>query len=222
MTYTYDNANLKWTKNGHMTLYKKHHQLFMKRLRKYLKKEGYDVQLKYFMCGEYGGQTQRPHYHAVLFDLPEKFEVNEHLIEEIWSHGHVQIDLVSTASIAYVCGYVNKQTYWNNLGDDDDRQREYRNMSQRLGANYLTDAKVKSMREKKNPFLTLSDGQKMSVPRYYKDKVYSDAEKLEISQKALDYMETNPIFATIKEKHDFLNTQAIQKRRDASRNRRKI
>ncbi len=38
-------------------------QLFMKRLRKQFSK------VRFFHCGEYGDDTRRPHYHALLFNL---------------------------------------------------------------------------------------------------------------------------------------------------------
>ena len=47
-----------------MTLRKRDFQLFMKRLRK---QTGQD--LRFFMAGEYGSQTFRPHYHAIIFGL---------------------------------------------------------------------------------------------------------------------------------------------------------
>lgn len=47
-----------------MTLDKRHHQLFMKRLRKNSRQ-----QIRFFGCGEYGPQTMRPHYHYILFGL---------------------------------------------------------------------------------------------------------------------------------------------------------
>lgn len=58
MTYTYDNAPI--SPNGLLTLDPRHHTLYMKRLRKDLKKHGYEPPMKYYMCGEYGAQTQRP------------------------------------------------------------------------------------------------------------------------------------------------------------------
>lgn len=48
-----------------LTLCKRDWQLFMKRLRKAFP----DDRLRFYMCGEYGDQTQRPHYHAIVFGL---------------------------------------------------------------------------------------------------------------------------------------------------------
>lgn len=41
-------------------------QKFLKRLRFHFK----DLRLRYLACGEYGGQTGRPHYHLIVFGLP--------------------------------------------------------------------------------------------------------------------------------------------------------
>ena len=59
VTLTYDDYHLPPC----CSLKKRHLQLFLKRLRKNLGER----RIKYFACGEYGGQTMRPHYHAILF-----------------------------------------------------------------------------------------------------------------------------------------------------------
>lgn len=48
-----------------LTLVKRDFQLFMKRLRKRFS----DDKIRFFMSGEYGSETFRPHYHAILFGL---------------------------------------------------------------------------------------------------------------------------------------------------------
>lgn len=47
------------------TLRKRDFQLFMKRLRKRFSNDT----IRFFACGEYGPETMRPHYHAILFGL---------------------------------------------------------------------------------------------------------------------------------------------------------
>lgn len=78
VTLTYDNDHVPCSTgcdpdSGELfttfTLVKRDWQLFMKRLRK-----AYDVihpgeKLRFFMCGEYGENTFRPHYHAIIFNL---------------------------------------------------------------------------------------------------------------------------------------------------------
>ncbi len=48
-----------------LTLRKRDFQLFMKRLRKKFS----DQKIRFFACGEYGSETFRPHYHAIIFGL---------------------------------------------------------------------------------------------------------------------------------------------------------
>lgn len=73
VTLTYDQDHVPMSAYGNpdtgeatpvMTLSKRDHQLFMKRLRKNAK-----VPIRFFGCGEYGPQTMRPHLHYILFGL---------------------------------------------------------------------------------------------------------------------------------------------------------
>ena len=63
VTLTYDTKYVPLTKNGFMSLNKRHIQTYMKRLRKLS-----DRKLKYYVCGEYGSKRDRPHYHMIIFN----------------------------------------------------------------------------------------------------------------------------------------------------------
>uniref|UniRef100_A0AAU8AUZ5 Replication initiator protein n=1 Tax=Dulem virus 151 TaxID=3145628 RepID=A0AAU8AUZ5_9VIRU len=74
ITLTYDNEHIPITyyadsETGEAlpagTLCKRDFQLFMKRLRKAF----LDDHIRFFMCGEYGDDTFRPHYHAIIYGL---------------------------------------------------------------------------------------------------------------------------------------------------------
>jgi hypothetical protein len=66
VTWTYDDDHLP----PFASLRKKDFQDMIKRLRFHLCKDhGSDYRIKYFACGEYGGITNRPHYHAIIFGL---------------------------------------------------------------------------------------------------------------------------------------------------------
>ncbi|ALS03440.1 VP4 [Gokushovirus WZ-2015a] len=74
VTLTYDNSHVRRTLYADpdtgeaaeaYTLAKRDFQLFMKRLRKAFP----DQKIRYFAAGEYGSETFRPHYHAILFGL---------------------------------------------------------------------------------------------------------------------------------------------------------
>lgn len=93
-------------------------QLFMKRLRKRFK----DKKIKYYMCGEYGDNNGRPHYHALIFgmDFPDKelWRIDKvtksrlyrsAILEELWPYGFSTIGEVTFDSAAYVARYVTKK-----------------------------------------------------------------------------------------------------------------
>lgn len=65
ITLSYDDFHIPFNKEQ-STLKKEHFQLFMKRLRYYYP----DSDIKVFYNGEYGDKSSRPHYHAILFNLP--------------------------------------------------------------------------------------------------------------------------------------------------------
>lgn len=92
-------------------------QLFLRRLRK---QEG-AFGLRFFMCGEYGSQGGRPHYHALLFnyDFPDKVFLRKSpagldlyrsgLLERLWQFGYSSIGNVTPASAAYVARYTTEK-----------------------------------------------------------------------------------------------------------------
>lgn len=96
------------------TLVRKHFQDFMKRLKRKAPRT------RVFYCGEYGDETDRPHYHALLFNYrPDDLELisrkdghdvwRSDKLDAIWSHGHVNFSDVTFSSAAYVAGYVTKK-----------------------------------------------------------------------------------------------------------------
>lgn len=109
LTLTYDDQN--FPKDGKIS--KRDLQLFFKKLRKILPPKS----IRYIACGEYGGLTNRPHYHAIIFGrdflegaqtLKDDMYTNP-LVYETWGKGHVAIAPVNMGSICYVCGYVQKK-----------------------------------------------------------------------------------------------------------------
>lgn len=106
------------------TLNKRDVQLFMKRLRRTF--DGREI--RFYLAGEYGSQTHRPHYHAILFglslsDFPDIQPVSKNTfgqylyssqkMYEIWKLGNVALAEVSWQTCAYVARYCVKK-----LGDD--------------------------------------------------------------------------------------------------------
>lgn len=104
ITLTYNNESL--PANG--SLDKTHYQKFMKRFRKQHPKKT----IRFYMCGEYGDQTLRPHYHAIIFN--HHFDDRKHhntikgnklyksdILQETWGKGHCLIGDVTFESAAY-------------------------------------------------------------------------------------------------------------------------
>jgi hypothetical protein len=112
ITLTYADAPRTWKNKP--TLKKRDFQLFMKRLRKKCPTN----KLRYYACGEYGTQTQRPHYHAVIFNLPHSIINNPIIIQDTWKHGHIHVANNNKLTINYVVGYMNKSY------DEDPRDRK--------------------------------------------------------------------------------------------------
>lgn len=85
-------------------------QLFIKRLRYYAKQTTKSYHnIRYYITGEYGGRTYRPHYHALLFFDSESIalHINEMLCKS-WQFGNIfDPHFVSGSASEYVASYVN-------------------------------------------------------------------------------------------------------------------
>jgi len=131
ITLTYNDEKIVYGKNETGTLVPADLQLFWKRLRKELDKNG--KRIRYFACGEYGDTTNRPHYHACLFgyDFPDKkpYSKNENgdilystdMLTNIWGNGLCYTGSVSFESAAYVARYI--------MGKKLGREKDYYNIN---------------------------------------------------------------------------------------------
>ncbi len=111
ITCTYRDADLP----AHGNLKKSDFQKFIKRLRKNSKQK-----IRYYMCGEYGDDTCRPHYHAILFGFSFKDRklVNirngnrvytSKYLDQNWQLGSCEIGSVTFKSAGYVARYILKK-----------------------------------------------------------------------------------------------------------------
>lgn len=76
-------------------------QLFMKRYRKTYGR------CRFFVTGEYGEKSGRPHWHAILFG--QSASTIGHLELPAWSHGYSFDGEANMQSLGYVAGYVLKK-----------------------------------------------------------------------------------------------------------------
>ncbi len=111
VTLTYNDERL--PDNGEVCA--KDFSRFIKRLRKTQERR-----ISFFGCGEYGEITQRPHYHAVLFncsfmdrdigfDSSRPHVWRSKALADIWGRGMVEGGTVTMASASYVAGYIRKK-----------------------------------------------------------------------------------------------------------------
>lgn len=168
------------TDSGLLTLDRKEFPAFMKRLRSKVYHKGFRNKIRYYAVGEYGSEGERPHYHAIIFGCPDPV-----LYEASWRQGETSIGIVhvgtvTAKSIAYCAQYVDKKKIVPKF-DGDDRVPEFSLMSKGIGKNYLTDAKVAYHKsDLSRMYVTRKDGVKVSMPKYYKDKIFDDLEKMKM------------------------------------------
>lgn len=178
VTLTYDTHHVPLSPNGFMTLRKSDFQNYMKRLRKLCVGEG--PSLKYYACGEYGSQTMRPHFHAIVLNCPDS-----ELFAKAWSLdgveiGSVVVGSVSSDSIAYCMKYIDKQSFDRRSVQfaRDDRVPEFSLKSQGLGAGYCEDEAILAYhrRDLSRNFVTKLSGYRVAMPRYYRKRIFSEEE----------------------------------------------
>lgn len=119
ITLTYDDDHLRFGPDSKPVLCVSDVQKWIKRVRYYYPK------IRYFIGGEYGTQTDRPHYHALLFGCSPLF--SEH-VTRLWREskadpiGFTHVGEQCTFdSIQYVAGYVSKK-----VGNPRQRPKKFR------------------------------------------------------------------------------------------------
>lgn len=184
-----------------LSLHKAHYQKFMKRLRKLISPK----KVRYYMCGEYGDQNQRPHYHACLFghDFKDKTlwrnarDTKLYISEELtklWPYGFSTIGDVTFESAAYVARYIMKKVtgkaidqedettglrpyelYDSETGDITKRIPEYTNMSLKPG---IGANWYEQYRNDVYPSdFVIINGTRMRPPKYYDQLLERDLQE---------------------------------------------
>lgn len=195
ITLTYDDEHLPDSYSVDVRTW----QLFAKKVRKHLKFK----KIRFFMCGEYGDKTLRPHYHALIFghDWPDRVHYStdgrtgaklytSETLTKIWSYGFATTGDVNYKSAAYVARYAMKKIggdkadehYWrlHPLTQTLHRvQPEFCLQSRRPGIGTSWFNKFKSD-VFPSDFLVV-DGQKRPVPAFYTLKL-KEEEQLKIKR----------------------------------------
>lgn len=174
ITLTYDTEHVPISQNGFMTLDKSDLQKFWKRLRK---NTGYE-KIKYFACGEYGEARYRPHYHAIVFNVPTVVSYAQAWSLDGQAIGSVDVGNVSGNSIAYVAKYMDKDGRIPAHGRDD-RVPEFITMSKGLGSAYLDSMEILQYHRSRldQLFLTRKGGYRIAMPKYYRERIWDEHER---------------------------------------------
>lgn len=229
ITLTYEDSELYFTDKGHSTLYVKHTQDYMKRLRERCS----DVKLRFFLCGEYGSpkKTFRPHYHQILFgvdlnDIKERFGlrffkandlghpmyISDKFAVEVWKHGHCVFEEVTWENCAYTARYCTKKIN-GALAKEiyDDRVPPFCVMSRRPGiAGSFFDKYDWNYDE---IYIGTKSGSKtIKTPKYYLKKLEEvDPElAIRIKDKRKEFIDDKRLLKLRETDLDFLSTLKIE------------
>lgn len=163
---------------------------FKKRLIENIYRETGHRGVRFFMCGEYGSQFSRPHFHSLLFNCPlpdiklhSKVNMKgfkycyytSEILSKSWDKGFVMIGEFCWETAAYVARYVTKKLH---SGEEKEYQRfcalnevepltaEFINMSRKPG---IARAYYDNNKDKiyKNDNIVISNGRTSKPFRYY-------------------------------------------------------
>lgn len=96
-------------------------------LQRYIKKlrQKYSPgKFRFYGCGEYGEENNRPHYHLALFGFPNCLRGQTYygtgticcevcsMVSDTWGLGHIYVGSLTNESAAYIAGYVTKKFIW--------------------------------------------------------------------------------------------------------------
>lgn len=160
-------------------------QKFMKRLRK-----RFGAGVRYYMCGEYGENFGRPHFHACLFNINFRDKklwktirgnklYRSETLERLWPFGFSSIGSLTFESAAYVARYIMKKRTGSQAADHYeilDPYGEYQQRTPEYNRMSLKPGLAKGWFDKYSSDVYPSDEviireKKCRPPKYY-DKLY--------------------------------------------------
>ena len=190
VTLTYSPKTVPISNNGYLTLRKKDIQNYFKILRNCYryrdvnpatgkKKWYYDKvpDIKYYAVGEYGTKRTRPHYHAIIFNADED-KIVQAWRQNFESTGDVMLGTVTQQSVAYTLTYIITKSGIDRSNKIDDREKEFSLMSKGIGLSYIKDVRTQQYfkQDINKMHIQLDDKTKIGLPRYYRDKLYTETE----------------------------------------------
>jgi len=192
VTLTYDDKNVPYA-DGEFTINKNDHKQFIDELKAkespkalkerlgWISKEEHERKergikevgkLAYYGVSEYGDLLGRPHFHYLLFNVRDARN-----IEDAWGKGIVDIDPdVNINNIDYVLKYMLKD---HSNSDYENREKETSWMSKGIGSSAAADMGFTSyIRKADSTQVCTPRNTKIGIPRYYRKKYLTDAERI--------------------------------------------
>lgn len=208
ITFTYDDDHVPADRNLDKDFFRK----FNKKLKVYLNRKGLDSTFRFYGVGEYGGETQRPHYHAIYFNLPlfdlqflkttddGNLMFTSPFIASVHGQGFITIEAVDLGSACYVARYCDKKQLLSKIEKkrllDAGIEPEFMRCSLRpgIGAGFVDVAVDKLINDVYN--FTIK-GKSLPIGKYLLNKAKDKltAEQLEAYEKRNDRLNSNN-FAT--------------------------
>lgn len=133
--------------------------------------------LKYFLVGEYGRESNRPHYHVMLFNFPcRDWRAFQQFCEEVWHRGFVKVEPCTFETSGYVAKYLTKVDPRSHVS------APFRTMSLKPAIGYryfeLHPEVLEYLESQDKNVMTLRNGKKFRVPRSIRRKFYSCEKKM--------------------------------------------
>ena len=195
--------------------------------------------IRFYACGEYGTEKERPHYHIIAFNLPI-FDKNylftdnktgtknytSETIEKIWKKGIVGVADVTWESCAYVARYVMKKAKGRNaveLFRESGREQEFTRMSRNPGiAKHYYEQHKDKIYENDEIWLKNKKGAIKAKPARYFDKLY-DLEHPELMEAIKKNRQTiaEQVEKTRKENSDLSREEYLEQQEIIMENRAK-
>lgn len=150
----------------------------------------YKKSIRHFLVTELGHEgTENIHLHGILFT---KLTAEE--IKKLWGYGFIwagyedeKLNTINGAAITYITKYITKI---------DEDHKEYQSKiltSPGIGKNYITEEKITEHRANDKDYYRNEKGFKMSLPTYYRNKIYNEEEReqkwIELLNKEERYIE---------------------------------
>lgn len=195
-------------------------QLFLKRLRKEV------GTLRYYAVGEYGDKSMRPHYHLAVFTScpPDVFLRG---VESAWQEdgqpiGLVHVGEITSASAAYIVGYVVKHCTRRDDPRLGGRHPEFARMSLKPGLGRDMMKRLGGQIDKVDrafdvvgdvPSQLRFDGKMWPLGRYLKDKLREDLGVFKRTFTRVDM----PLDPRLLEKREMLSSKVERENYEARR-----